>query len=108
MMTLSATDLVDHAQLCLSLRLTKGNLSSHMSKLERAGYVEVVKSYNGKIPHTDYLLTDIGREALRLYLDALEDIMTLAVARGGGSIDRSLLAASDEVWEDSEKVLQAG
>jgi DNA-binding MarR family transcriptional regulator len=107
MMTLSATDLADHAHLCSTLGLTKGNLSSHVSKLERSGYVEVVKSFTGKIPHTDYLLTDTGREALRLYLDALEDIMALAVARGTTSLDRSLLAGAEEVWEDSEKILQA-
>ena len=108
MMTLSASDLADHAHLCSSLGLTKGNLSSHASKLERAGYIEVVKSFSGKLPHTDYLLTDTGREALRRYLDDLEDIMALAVARGASSLDRSLLASSDEVWEDSEKVLRAG
>jgi len=109
MMTLSATEISDHATLCNSLSLTKGNLSSHVAKLERAGYVEIVKSFAGKIPHTDYLLTELGREALRRYLDALEDIMALAVARGGASaLDRSLMAGADELWEDSEKILRAG
>jgi len=51
--------------------LTKGNLSSHLSKLEAAGYVEIVKGYNGKIPHTLIRLTDEGRAAYRRYRSQL-------------------------------------
>jgi DNA-binding MarR family transcriptional regulator len=47
--------------------LTKGNLSSHLGKLEHAGYVEVLKGYNGKIPQTTLRLTDAGRIAYRGY-----------------------------------------
>jgi len=47
--------------------LTRGNLSSHLSRLEEAGYVVVRKGYLGKVPHTDYRLTDDGRAAFRSY-----------------------------------------
>ena len=51
--------------------LTKGNLSSHLAKLEEAGYVVVTKGYRGKVPHTDYRLTDHGRAAFRAYRDQM-------------------------------------
>ena len=47
--------------------LTWGNLSSHMSKLEAAGYLEVEKEFVGRKPHTMLKLTDGGREAFRQY-----------------------------------------
>jgi len=47
--------------------LTRGNLSSHLAKLEEAGYVVVKKGYQGKVPHTEYRLTDDGRAAFRSY-----------------------------------------
>jgi len=47
--------------------LTKGNLSSHLQKLEAAGYVEIEKTYRGKIPLTLCRLTPKGREALETY-----------------------------------------
>lgn len=51
--------------------LTKGNLSSHLAKLEEAGYVVVTKGFQGKVPHTDYRLTDDGRAAFRAYRDQM-------------------------------------
>lgn len=47
--------------------LTWGNLSSHMSKLEEAGYLEVVKEFVEKKPHTVLHLTAEGREAFEAY-----------------------------------------
>ena len=47
--------------------LTYGNLSSHMSKLEEAGYIEVHKEIKDKRPHTMLSLTDSGREAFKNY-----------------------------------------
>ena len=57
-----------------TLGLSKGNLASHIDKLERAGYVEVNKSFNGKIPRTEYSLTASGREALTQYWASLDRI----------------------------------
>jgi DNA-binding MarR family transcriptional regulator len=47
--------------------LTWGNLSSHMSKLEEAGYIEVEKEIKDKRPHTMLSLTDEGRTAFEGY-----------------------------------------
>lgn len=51
--------------------LTKGNLSAHLSKLEQAGYVEVQKRFQGKIPQTLYRLTKTGRRELDRYREAM-------------------------------------
>ena len=48
-------------------RLTFGNLSSHMSKLEEAGYIEVIKEFIGRKPHTMLKLTEKGRIAFEDY-----------------------------------------
>lgn len=47
--------------------LTKGNLSSHLNKLEKAGYVEIEKTYRGKIPQTICQLSQKGHAAFDLY-----------------------------------------
>lgn len=47
--------------------LTKGNLSSHLSKLEEAGYVEIEKTYKGKVPLTLLRLTKQGKTAFHVY-----------------------------------------
>jgi DNA-binding MarR family transcriptional regulator len=51
--------------------LTKGNLSSHLTRLEEAGYVEIEKTYRGKIPMTVCRLTKKGRASFRAYETAL-------------------------------------
>jgi DNA-binding MarR family transcriptional regulator len=51
--------------------LTKGNLSSHLAKLEETGYVEVEKTYRGKIPMTICRLTKKGRASFKAYEAAL-------------------------------------
>ena len=47
--------------------LTFGNLSSHMNKLENAGYIEIIKEFIGKKPHTMLKLTEKGRQAFEEY-----------------------------------------
>jgi DNA-binding MarR family transcriptional regulator len=47
--------------------LTKGNLSAHASKLEDAGYIQIEKSFRGKMPQTTYRLTRSGRAAFSAY-----------------------------------------
>ena len=73
---LAGVDLADFKFLLSTLGLSRGNLSSHMDKLERAGYVEVRKGFNGRIPHTEYRITDGGRKALSDYWAALDQIRT--------------------------------
>ena len=55
--------------------LTRGNLSSHLSKLEEAGYVQVEKSFRGKLPHTLYQITPQGQAAFDTYRRQLKDIV---------------------------------
>lgn len=51
---------------------TAGNLSVQIDKLQRAGYIEVEKTYRGKMPCTICRITDVGREAFAEYIDALK------------------------------------
>jgi DNA-binding transcriptional ArsR family regulator len=51
--------------------LNKGNLSSHTSKLEQVGYLEVLKAFRGKVPVTSFKITKAGRDALAGYWTAL-------------------------------------
>ena len=62
----------DLKQLC---GLTDGNLSVHARKLEEAGYVACDKSFEGRMPRTDYHLTAAGRAALARYLDHMEALI---------------------------------
>ena len=61
--------------------LTKGNLSSHVAKLEEAGYVEVEKTYRGKIPLTMLRLTRQGRAALETYKKSLAGLLKRTATR---------------------------
>jgi DNA-binding transcriptional ArsR family regulator len=56
--------------------LTKGNLSSHLAKLEEAGYVEVEKTYRGKIPLTLLRLTRPGRAAFEGYKKKMNGLLS--------------------------------
>jgi DNA-binding MarR family transcriptional regulator len=79
MMILSSVDKADFNFLLSILEMTKGNLSSHIAHLEKAGYVNVLKSFNGKIPHTSYHLTENGRTALLKYWNTLDKIRKLGL-----------------------------
>ncbi len=57
------------------LDTSDGNLSVHARRLEEAGYVEIRKSFEGRIPRTDYRLTQTGRQALHRYLDHMEALI---------------------------------
>src|SRR5664279_208190 len=57
------------------LDTSDGNLSVHARKLEDAGYVACAKSFEGRMPRTDYRLTAAGRRALERYLDHMEALI---------------------------------
>jgi DNA-binding MarR family transcriptional regulator len=57
------------------LGATDGNLSVHARKLEDAGYLKCTKSFEGRVPHTEFALTDRGRRALERYLDHMEGLI---------------------------------
>ncbi|MFQ6125418.1 MAG: winged helix-turn-helix domain-containing protein [Candidatus Heimdallarchaeota archaeon] len=56
--------------------LTWGNLSSHVSKLEAAGYIDIEKEFKGKKPHTMLHLTDKGRAAFRTYQQQMKQLFS--------------------------------
>ena len=60
--------------------LSKGNLSSHLSKLESGGLVEIVKDYDGKIPRTRARLTTDGRVRVEAHWEDLQRIAGLSGA----------------------------
>ena len=64
---LSAVESADFLYLQRETGLTKGNLSSHLSKLESAAYIEIEKTYQGKTPLTICHLTAAVREAFETY-----------------------------------------
>ena len=73
-MILSGTDSADFTFLEKTLGLTNGNLSAHMARLEAADYVEVTKTFRGKMPNTSYRLTPRGRSGLDDYWEAVDAI----------------------------------
>ena len=57
------------------LRTTDGNLSVHARKLEEADYIVCTKSFDGRLPKTEYRLTASGRRALERYLNHMEALI---------------------------------
>ena len=64
---LFAVERADFLYLQHETGINKGTLSSHLSRLEEAGYVEVSKTYRGKVPQTVLRLSTAGREAFQQY-----------------------------------------
>ena len=60
------------------LKTTDGNLSVHARKLEEARYITCVKSFQGRVPRTEFRLTEAGRKALARYLDHMEALIRAA------------------------------
>jgi DNA-binding transcriptional ArsR family regulator len=74
LMILTVLAVVESADFLFVMRqtgLTRGNLSSHMSKLEKAGYVCVEKEFVDKIPRTLLRLSEQGRAALEVYREGM-------------------------------------
>ncbi len=72
---LSAVQSVDFLYLQHETGLTKGNLTIHLSKLEAAGYIEIEKTYRGKLPLTLCSITDVGRLAFENYRQQLRQFL---------------------------------
>lgn len=72
---LAVDDSLTFNELKERLETSDGNLSVHARKLEDAGYVEIRKSFEGRMPRTDYRLTEAGRDALQQYLDHMEALI---------------------------------
>lgn len=57
------------------MKATDGNLSVHARRLEDADYIQCTKSFEGRLPRTEYRLTAAGRKALERYLDHMESLI---------------------------------
>lgn len=76
MANLSVVDEADFVFLSKQTGLTAGNISSHMARLEEAGYVEIAKEFVGKKPRTVYRLTSSGRDAFEKHRARLEVVLS--------------------------------
>ena len=72
---LFAVDSADFLYLLHETGINKGTLSSHLSRLEEAGYVEVTKTYRDKTPQTLLRLTPAGRKAFEQYRRDLRKVL---------------------------------
>ena len=74
---LSVSERLAFTELRQLLDTTDGNLSAHARKLEDAGYIECKKSFTGRVPHTEYGLTSLGRARLKDYLAHMEALIEM-------------------------------
>jgi len=72
---LSVNETLAFNELKKLLETTDGNLSVHARKLEEAGYISCSKSFEGRMPKTEYRITQSGRRALERYLDHMESLI---------------------------------
>jgi DNA-binding MarR family transcriptional regulator len=78
LMVLTYLYVVESADYVFLLRLTGltwGNLSTHLAKLEEAGYITMEKAFKGKKPHTTISLTKEGRAAFRAYKKSMQQVL---------------------------------
>lgn len=78
---LAVHDTLSFTDLRTLLDTSDGNVSVHARKLEDAGYVTCTKSFDGRVPRTEYRLTGAGRQALERYLSHMEAL----IKRVGGA-----------------------
>jgi len=72
---LAVNDSLTFNQLKALLKTTDGNLSVHARRLEEADYVACNKSFDGRLPKTEFRLTAAGRRALERYLNHMEALI---------------------------------
>jgi DNA-binding HxlR family transcriptional regulator len=72
---LSVNDALTFNELKKLLETTDGNLSVHARKLEEAGYISCTKTFENRLPKTEYRLAAVGRRALERYLDHMEALI---------------------------------
>jgi DNA-binding MarR family transcriptional regulator len=72
---LTQLESADFVYLVSRLKLTMGNLSAHVSKLEKAGYIEVMKDFKDNRPHTMLSLTKRGKKAFNSYREDMLELL---------------------------------
>lgn len=75
MSVLMVNDWVDFNEMKHLLEVTDGNLASHSSALEKAGFIEIKKEFVGKKTKTSYRVTQTGRASFSEHLNALEKLL---------------------------------
>ncbi|MDQ7949380.1 MAG: transcriptional regulator [Pedobacter sp.] len=75
MSILIVNDSVSFNELKQMLDLTDGNLASHLNTLEQVEFLKVQKAFIGKKTNTTYSITELGKQAFKLHLDALEKMI---------------------------------
>lgn len=75
MSLLMVNEAVDFLSLKSGLNISDGNLASHITKLEEAGYLTIQKTFAGKKTQTSYSTTPEGKKAFEEHLSALEEII---------------------------------
>ena len=75
LMMLYVVESLDYVFLKNQTRLSWGNLATHLGKLEDAGYIKIIKGYQGKKPQSQIQLTASGRKALQKYKNTLQQIL---------------------------------
>jgi len=101
---LAAVEECDFLYLLRETELNKGNLSSHLAKLEEAGYVEIEKTYRGKVPQTLLRLTPPGRAAFDAYRKGLNAALVehLQVLSGTSEATQTSQALAEETETAAE------
>jgi DNA-binding MarR family transcriptional regulator len=94
---LSAVRDADFLYLQRAAGLTKGNLSSHLTKLEEAGLVTIEKRFIRKKPNTNVAITELGRERTARHWEQLEALRDQAASAAQASPSVRLPAASSRV-----------
>jgi len=72
---LSVVESADFTFLMNQTGLTRGNLSSHLQKLEEAGYISIEKEFVDRVPRTLIRLTENGRSAIQSYRDTMRQVV---------------------------------
>jgi DNA-binding MarR family transcriptional regulator len=75
MAILMVNDRMDYNEIKEHLKLTDGNLASHITGLEKMNYIEIRKQFIGKKTNTSYKITRLGRKAFQEHINALEKLL---------------------------------
>jgi DNA-binding transcriptional ArsR family regulator len=79
---LNSVEKADFVYLQRETGLTRGNLSVHLTRLNEAGYIDIQKTFNGKIPQTICQITLIGKKAFVKYTEYLKKVVSTISTSG--------------------------
>jgi DNA-binding transcriptional ArsR family regulator len=82
MTILSSVEKADFVYLQRETGLTRGNLSVHLTKLGEAGYIDIQKTFNGRVPQTVCQVTETGKTAFLKYTEYLKKVVDKITTSG--------------------------